>query len=401
MIDFTVVADVVLGALAVPVVAITGYLFTLTILSTRAKRAVPAPPQTRFVFVVPAHDEAVGIAATVESLLAVDYPATLRRVLVVADNCSDDTALRARASGALVLERTDAERRGKGYALALAFDHVLADGDADAVVVVDADTVVSKGLLRAFAARLDEGESALQAHYGVRNPDASWRTRLMAIALAAYHGVRSLGRERLALSCGLRGNGMCFTTSLLREVPNRSVSLVEDVEYGIELGRAGHRVAYVHDAEVLGEMVSGAKASAAQRQRWESGRAMMVRTYAGPLLRKGLADADPVALDLGIDIVVPPLATIAIATVLGGALALGLSLHAGHVLGATWLWAGCALALGAYVARGWQLSGTGFRGLTAFFHVPGYVLWKLSLPLRRRAAPPGEWVRTAREGEAP
>ena len=74
---------------------------------------------------------------------------------------------------------------------------------------------------------------------GVLNPQDSWRTRLMAIALASFHRVRSRARERLRLSCGIRGNGWCITHRLLREVPYRAYSLAEDIEYGIDLGLAG------------------------------------------------------------------------------------------------------------------------------------------------------------------
>ena len=121
-------------------------------------------------------------------------------------------------------------------------------------MVVDADTVVSRNLLSAFAARFERGASAVQADYGVRNPHASWRTRMMAIALAAFHGVRSAARERLGLSCGLRGNGMAFTKALLHAHPPAAFSIVEDLEYGIQLGYAGIRVEYVPEARVLGQM---------------------------------------------------------------------------------------------------------------------------------------------------
>src|SRR5206468_8955692 len=120
-----------------------------------------------------------------------DYPAELRRIVVVADNCSDGTAAAAEAAGATVLVRRD-ERRGKGHALAFAFERSRADGVAGAVVVVDADSDVSPGILRAFAAHPEQGEEALQAEYAVRNPADSWRTRLMVLALALFHGVRSL-----------------------------------------------------------------------------------------------------------------------------------------------------------------------------------------------------------------
>jgi cellulose synthase/poly-beta-1,6-N-acetylglucosamine synthase-like glycosyltransferase len=384
--------------LAAPVALATGYLVLLTLLSWWPRAPEPIPPRIRFVVVVPAHDEAQGIARTVGSLLAMDYPRELYRVLVVADNCTDDTADRARAAGALVLPRYDPTRRGKGHALAHAFQHVLREGRADAVVVVDADTVVSPNLLRSFSARLACGASAVQADYGVSNPGASWRTCLMAVALSAVHTLRSVARERLGLSSGLFGNGMCFLTSLLRAVPHDAFSVVEDLEYGIALGDAGHRVHYAHEARVYGEMPGGERAGRTQRRRWEEGRRSMVRLHARRLLVRGLQERDPLALDLALDLLVPPLATLAVATALGLAASVALSWGVGHVVPAGWAWAGCALGLLGYGLRAWQLSGTGLRGLASLGYAPVYIGWKIVLLARRPSRAAGEWVRTAREG---
>jgi 1,2-diacylglycerol 3-beta-glucosyltransferase len=219
-----------LACAAVPVAFASSYLLLLTLRSRRTEPPTCSAPRTRFQVIVPAHDEARGISQTVASLAAVDYPRDLFEIVVVADNCSDETAARARAAGARVLERFDEKLRGKGYALAHAFEASLAGGGTDAVVVVDADTVVSPNLLRAFDVRLQAGAKAVQADYAVRNPEEGWRTRLMAIAFGMFHVVRSAGRENLRLSCGLRGNGMCFATTVLREVPHDAFSVVEDLE---------------------------------------------------------------------------------------------------------------------------------------------------------------------------
>ena len=93
--------------------------------------------------------------------------------------------------------------------------------------IVDADSLASPNLLRACAERLERGAMAVQVDYAVLNPDASWRTRLMSIALASFHRLRSRARERLGVSCGLRGNGMCFSRALLREVPHAAYSMTE------------------------------------------------------------------------------------------------------------------------------------------------------------------------------
>ena len=376
-----------------------GYLGVLTLLSARLPAPTYPPPRLRFDFVVPSHNEELGIARTVKNLLAVDWPRDMFRVLVVADNCKDATAARAREAGATVLERTDAVNRGKGYALNHAFERSLADKVADAVVVVDADTVVSKNLLQAFAARLEDGAWAAQAHYGVLEETSSWRTRLMRIAFSVFHGVRSLARERLGVSCGLRGNGMCFAHQLIREVPHDAFSVVEDVEYGIRIARQGHRVWYAHESHVLGEMVASEKASRSQRRRWEGGRAQLMKQYGLPLLIDGLKKRSLLLTDMAADVLVPPLTWIVAPAFLG----LAVAVVASMVFDVRWLavypFAAACLILMAYVLRGWMLSEVGVRGLLDLAYAPIYVLWKVRLMFTRPEEKKGEWVRTTREGE--
>lgn len=381
---------VVLAALAVPPLLASGYLLLLTLASRRRDPPLPAAPRTRFDVIVPAHDEEACIARTVRSLLAADYPRELRRVIVVADNCADETASRAAAAGATVLVRQDPSRRGKGHALAFAFAHSLAAGFADAVAVVDADSTVSPNLLTAFAARLERGALAVQASAAVLNRDASSRTRLMALALALFNGVRSLGRDRLGVSCGLRGNGMCIATAALRAHPYGAFSLVEDLEYGVALGRAGVRVRYAAETAVASEMVSSAKAAGPQRRRWERGRAALARELALPLLREAIARRSLLLLDLAADLIMPPLSSLALAVCAGLAAALLLS-------ASPWPWLASAACIAAYLLRGWVLSGLGRSGLRALAWGPCYVVWKLCAV---RRAPPSTWVRTGREAHA-
>jgi 1,2-diacylglycerol 3-beta-glucosyltransferase len=389
--------DVLIALLALPLVAACGYLFIFTVLSWRPRIPPEAQVPPAFDIVVPAHNEAAGIASTVKSLLALDWPADRRRVVVVADNCSDNTAQLARDAGAVVLERQSATHKGKGYALQYAFEKL----EGDAVVVVDADTKVTPNLLRAFAARLAKGANACQAYYGVDNVSASWRTTLMAVAFAMFHRVRGRARENLRLSCGLKGNGMCFSKALLQKVPHDAFSVVEDLEFGIRLGKAGERVWYVDEGQVHGEMVSGEAASRSQRVRWESGRKAMVRAHVGPLLKDALKQKSGVLFDLAIDLLIPPLSYLGLgsAALFGAGIVLAVLGGAGTgtaTLGAAGL---CVTSLGLYAARGWWLSETGLRGLAMLAAAPLYVVWKVAL-MRKQTAAPQEWVRTQREAEA-
>jgi cellulose synthase/poly-beta-1,6-N-acetylglucosamine synthase-like glycosyltransferase len=316
-------------------------------------------------------------------------------VIVIADNCSDATSSIATQAGAKVFERTNPELRGKGYALKFAFERSAAEAWADAVVVIDADAEASANLLEAFAARIERGARAVQAHYGVLNPFASWRTRLITIAKAAFHIVRSRARERVGVSCGIRGNGWCVTHALLAQVPYRAFSLTEDLEYGIDLGLAGFRVQYADEAHSDADMVSGEQIARKQRQRWEHGRFELVRAKSMPLLRTAYLRRSAVCFDLALDLLVLPLSyvTLNVCAFITLAAVTAWWLPAMRV----WLWIGlgCAASLILYVLRGWRLSGIGAQGLLDLARAPGFLLWKILLMMRRRSS--DEWVRTDRE----
>jgi 1,2-diacylglycerol 3-beta-glucosyltransferase len=382
---------------AVPFAAAASYLLLLAVLSIGGPKLskLARPFSVRFDLVVPAHDEEGKISQTVRALKELPYPPSLFRVIVVADNCQDRTAELAQAEGAVVWKRDEPGMRGKGHALRFAFERCLAEGDAEAVVVIDADTRPAPNLLDVLSDRLSRGQRVIQVDYRVLNPEDSWRTQLMAVALGAFHGVRSLGRERLGLSAGLRGNGMCFARSVLRENPPRAFSVVEDLEYGLQLGRAGIRVHYAHETCVWGEMVPTGAAACSQRLRWETGRGLMRRAHALPLLADSLKLRSLVLLDLAVDLLVPPLTGLSLGVFVGvGAASIAALLGAHPLVLVPWLFSVLALVL--YVLRGWQMSRTGLAGLGALARAPLYAAWKVALRVRGSKDASTNWVRTAR-----
>jgi len=118
------------------------------------------PSRTRFLIAIPAHDEEAGIAATVRSCLAFDYRRELFEVVVIADNCTDQTAAVARREGASVVVRDDPIKKSKGYAIAYLIEQLRQSGqflDFDALVIIDADSTASRDLLTGFAGLLESG----------------------------------------------------------------------------------------------------------------------------------------------------------------------------------------------------------------------------------------------------
>ena len=229
----------------------------------RARRGISptgvSSGSSRFLFLIPAHDEAGAIGITVRSCRSVAYDPERFQICVIADNCTDGTAAEAAAAGAVVVTRRDPARRSKGFALDDFFRGEIADPEVrpcDAFVLVDADTSVAPDLLAAFDRALGRGDDFTQGYYTVRNAEASWRTRLMTYAFGLANGVWPLGMDRLGLSVGLKGNGMCFRSSALRRFPWRAHGLVEDMEFAWQLRLAGERVRFEPSARVYGEMVS-------------------------------------------------------------------------------------------------------------------------------------------------
>jgi cellulose synthase/poly-beta-1,6-N-acetylglucosamine synthase-like glycosyltransferase len=177
-------------------------------------------------------------------------------------------------------------------------------------------------------------------------------------------------------------------------VPYQAYSLTEDLEFGIDLGLAGYRVAYADEAHSDAEMVTNEKVASTQRRRWEDGRFAMVRSRTLPLLLKALGRADRVCLDLALDLLVLPLSYV---TLNVGLLIICASIAVyWHLANVVWLWLAlaCATSLLAYVLRGWQLSGIGARGIFDLARAPMFLIWRVLSMLRPRAQ---GWVRTDRE----
>jgi 1,2-diacylglycerol 3-beta-glucosyltransferase len=294
---------------------LVGYLLLLAVFANFASRvtALPAAARTRFLILIPAHNEERLIAATLENLLRLDYPQELYAIHVVADNCTDQTADRARQTGAIVHERFDTERRGKGYALQWLLAGLWNDQTPhDAIVILDADSILSANFLQVMDARVQRGERVIQAYYTVRDPGQSSTGSLRYAALAAVHYLRPQGRMVLGGSVGLKGNGMVFTGDLLKKF-EWSASVTEDIDQHMAMILQGERVSLAPDAVVWGEMPDSLASSQTQTERWESGRLQMARKYFFPLLGAsirnlfhGKARRAYILLDAALEHLIPP-----------------------------------------------------------------------------------------------
>ena len=406
-----ILLNVVLLAAALPVSLAAFYLLLLTVLAFvhPARRRIDGrfggvrEARTRFVILIPAHNEEMLLGTVLERLRRQSYPADKFTLAVIADNCEDRTAEIARQGGATVFERADRVNRGKGQALNWAMRERLPGlpGGYDAVVILDADSFVNDDFLWFLDETVVAGHEAMQGYYGVQNPLDNWRTSMLTVSLAAFHFLRPLGRDRMGLPCGLKGNGMCFSRRLVERFGYPASSVVEDVELALFYLRQGIRVKFVPGAQVFGQMAVSGAAAGTQRARWEGGRLALIRAHAWPMLREGLRMRDAARMDAAIDLLVPPFALLAMLT---AAPAVALSVWWALAPGLLWaavpvLWLAALLADAIYVLGSLVLVRAPFAIYRRMAAAPLYVFWKLGVyagmafKARRASA---EWVRTAR-----
>ena len=346
----------------------------------------------RMAVVVPAHEEELMIARTVLSLKAAGAGA---EIFVVAHNCTDGTAKAAAAAGAQVLELNDRKQRGKSAALRHGFAAALAAG-ANAVLVVDADSVVSENLIAATRAMLEQGAEATQCRYELEGPASGVRhplARLRALAFRGMNVLRARGRAGLGFSTGLFGNGFALTAATLERIPFDVNSIAEDVEYHTRLVAAGLPVYWVDDATVHAHIPASGKAQATQEARWEGGRLHVANRATGRLVR-ALLQGRWRAMETLADVWSLPLSRGILALVL----TIFLAVHWLHVFALV-----CAVVTALYVLQTALLGSKPWRDLAALAAAPLYIVWKaLITPLvLRQSRSRAEWARTKREAHQP
>jgi len=376
-------------ALVLPTLPLLLELLVLTFAALFPARKIPQASATglRLIVLIPAHNEEKLISSCLSSIGAGSENGA--SVFVIAHNCTDATAAIAAAAGANVVELDDDGSGGKGAALHHGFIQALAAG-AEAVLVIDADSTISHNLIDTVRSAFAAGAAAVQTRYVAANPSASAGTRLQALAMRGVNVIRPRGRARLGLSCGIFGNGFALSANTLRRIPYLAHSIVEDLEYHIDLVRSGVRVDFLDDTTVFGQLPDSNAAASTQRARWEGGRTLLRRRLAfqlfGDILRGRLRLFEPL-----LDLLSLPLATVVVLLLLA-------------LFTQTRIYALVGLEIvGLYVFVATLFGEEPLRDLAALLQSPFYLAFKIANLGRTRRAARGDaaWVRTERNETPP
>jgi len=383
------------GAAVLLLVPVTVLLIEILVAVTdRGAAAMTRIDRPPIAVIMPAHDEEAVIAGTLRAVKP--QLGKSDRLIVVADNCSDNTAALAAAEGAEVVVRHDPVRRGKGYALEYGIRH-LASAPAEVVVIIDADCYTDSSSLDRLAGTSKRSGRPVQALYLMHPPgDAGLLTRIAAFALIVKNQVRPSGLHRLGLPCQLMGTGMAFPWACISRAQLATGHIVEDLKLGIELALAGMPPLFCPQASVSSLFPHSLQGLRHQRTRWEHGHLGVVLQDAPRLLLHAVAARNVGLIALGLDLCVPPLALLLL--LVGALWVAGVLLHLGT--GATLplaLSTAAMLLLAVSVLLSWSRYGRRLLSLGELAWASLYALWKIPMYARFILARQSDWVRSKRD----
>lgn len=356
----------------------------------------PVDQRPSVTIIIPAHQEEDGIGPTVTALRTQLRPGD--RLLVVADNCTDETAAQARKAGAEVIERTDPARRGKGFALDFGVRHIEA-APTPIVLIIDADCTLEPGCVDELAASAASSGRPVQGRYLMAvPPDGGIHLRVAELAFLIKNQVRPAGLHRLGLPCHLTGSGMAFPWPIIRDANLAHASLVEDMKLGIDLALAGTPPLYCADAHINSYFPYSDAGAASQRSRWEEGHLGMI-ALAFRNLPRAFASRSLNSIALTLDILVPPLTLLLLLVAATFIVTAAASLLFGLDGFALMIATVNVLLLGISTLTAWYAFGRKALPARALFSILPFVLGKLKLyGGMATGTRSGSWIRTDRGG---
>jgi cellulose synthase/poly-beta-1,6-N-acetylglucosamine synthase-like glycosyltransferase len=348
----------------------------------------------RTVVLIPAHNEELVIGQSLQVLFPTLYPSD--RVVVIADNCDDQTAEIARLAGAEVVVRHDAARRGKGYALDFGVQY-LRQNPPEVVVILDADCLVSADTVKILAQHAIQSGRQVQAlNLTDRVPATSPQQILATLANRFTNLIRPLGLSRAGLPCRLMGTGLAMPWPVLESVPLAGDNLVEDMQWGIDLAVAGYWPVFCPEARVTSALPAYDRAFVSQRIRWEHGHLHTILTQAPQLLAISLWRRDFRLFCMAWDLSIPPLALLA---ALWSAVII--SSLAATLAGVSWWPVGILSVSGIIMAMtfsgAWSVYCRRHIPFKALLSIPLYIFRKLPIYICFIMHPQIAWVRTERD----
>ncbi|NJK56663.1 MAG: glycosyltransferase family 2 protein [Pleurocapsa sp. SU_5_0] len=343
---------------------------------------------------IPAHNEAEQIIDVIQVLQT--QITEQDRVIVIADNCHDNTAELARSTGVEVLEREHKTDRGKGYALDYAIQQIQ-DNPPEVLVILDGDCIVEPDTIKNITSSAIATGRPVQATYLMEQPDnPSLKDRVSMFSIKVKNQVRLLGLNRLGWHSLLTGSGMAFPWSLINKVSLAGSKTTDDMQLTVDLALAGSTPVFCENALVMGRLMKDRDAQS-QRSRWEHGHLEMIAIEVPKLLRAFFKTKKLSALILALDILIPPLSLLVMAWMVSMMVFWLVAIFTAiSIVPAVIVTIAGGLLLTS-VLLAWVKFGRADLPLKNLIAIPFYILVKIPIYLNFLVKPQSRWLKTERD----
>lgn len=362
--------------------------------SKRQTNTLSNVPRPSIAIIVPAHNEALGLPETIRSI---QPQLTLQdRLVIIADNCTDNTADVARSHGAIALERFNQDERGKGFALDYGMQYLRED-PPEVVMIIDADCVISEQLIDRISRRCISLQRPVQADYVMRFPtEGGVKQKVTEFAWLVKNTVRPLGYQFLGFPCQLMGTGMAFLWTDLSKSQLANGHLVEDMKLGLDLAALRKAPYYDATVSVSSYFPTSEQGIATQRLRWEHGHLGLIFKDFPHYLRIAVLQRNAMLLAQAFDLIIPPLALLFIATLALWGISLIVYIMFGIALFMILMTVALsALGVGIFIA--WYCFARSIISFSTLLMAPWVLLMKIPVYLKFMVNRQVSWVRSKRD----